>query len=122
MTFKEWLFGLIDNPWVPKHWGFLHILTLVICILLIFGFYFLVKFIKNKEKTRNIIIITLGSLIAFFEFLGASGVEEQKNMLQTFGQVFKKAEERRLLDYEQKGKMFLKLSILFGVGIVILLL
>ena len=69
--------------------------------------------IPEEEKT---------SLIAFFEFLGASGVEEQKNMLQTFGQVFKKAEERRLLDYEQKGKMFLKLSILFGVGIVILLL
>lgn len=67
MTFKEWLFGLVDNPWVPKHWGFLHILTLVICIILIFGFYFLVKFIKNKEKARNIIIITLGSLIAFFE-------------------------------------------------------
>ncbi len=67
MSFKDWLFGQIENPWIPKQWGFLHILTLVICIGLIVGFYFIVKKVENKDKTRKIIIIVLASLILFFE-------------------------------------------------------
>ena len=67
MSFYDCLFRQIDNPWIPKQWGFLHILTLVICASLIISFYFIVKKSKNKEKVRKIIILTLASLIAFFE-------------------------------------------------------
>lgn len=67
MSFQDWLFGQIDNPWIPKQWGFLHILTMLISIALIIAFYFIVKKAKNKDKVRNIIIYTLGGLILFFE-------------------------------------------------------
>lgn len=69
MTLKDWLFetGDFANPYYPGQWKFLHILTLVICISLIIGFYFIVKYSKNKEKTKTIIITTLVSIIAFFE-------------------------------------------------------
>lgn len=71
MSFKEWLFetGEITNEFYPGQWKFLHILTLIICVALILGFYFLYKYCKNKEKTRKIIIITLASLILFFEIM-----------------------------------------------------
>ena len=67
MSFYEWLFGQIENPWIPKQWGFLHILTMLICVGLIISFYFLVKKVENKDKARKIIIYTLASLILFFE-------------------------------------------------------
>ncbi len=69
MSFHDWLFGagVIDNPWEPHQWGFLHILTMVISILFIFAFSFITKNSKNKQKTAKIIIITLVSLILFFE-------------------------------------------------------
>ena len=67
MSFNEWLFGQIENPWIPKQWGFLHILTMLICVGLIISFYFLVKKVENKDKARKIIIYTLASLILFFE-------------------------------------------------------
>ena len=69
MTFEQWLFGQVDNPWIPKQWGFLHILTMLISIGLIIGFYFIVKKVENKDKTRKIIIITLAALIFFFELM-----------------------------------------------------
>lgn len=67
MTFEQWLFGQIDNPWIPKQWGFLHIFTMLVSIGLIIGFYFIVKKVENKDKARKIIIYTLAALILFFE-------------------------------------------------------
>ena len=52
MTFKEWLFGGIENPFKAGQWGPLHIAVMVSCVALIIGFYFIVKYAKNKEK-RN---------------------------------------------------------------------
>ena len=69
MTFEDWLFEAsgFSNPPYQGQWKFLHILTLVICVCLIIGFYFIVRYSKNKDKTRTIILISLVSLIALFE-------------------------------------------------------
>ena len=69
MTFEDWLFeaGGFENPYYAGQWQFLHILTLVICVALIFGFYFIAKYAKSHEKVKNIIIWTLCGLIIFFE-------------------------------------------------------
>ncbi len=67
MTFNEWLFGGIDNPWEPHQWGFLHILTLVISFASIFFFYFITKHSRNKERTKRIIVSSLAFLVLFFE-------------------------------------------------------
>lgn len=74
MTFYEWLFSmgekpLIDNPVINGRWGLFHILTLVFCVCAIVGLYFIVRYSKNKEKARKIIIIVLASLILFFEVM-----------------------------------------------------
>ncbi|MBQ9710563.1 MAG: YwaF family protein [Clostridia bacterium] len=67
MTFQQWFFGGIDNPRVENQWGALHITTMVISIALMLAFYFITKYSKNRDKTRKIIVITLASLILFFE-------------------------------------------------------
>lgn len=72
MSFKEWLFSmaekpLIDNPVINGRWGLLHIITLIISISLIIAFCFIVKKVANKEKARKIIIISLASVLLFFE-------------------------------------------------------
>lgn len=72
MSFKEWLFSmaekpLIDNPVINGRWGLLHIITLIISISLIVAFCFIVKKVANKEKARKIIIISLASVLLFFE-------------------------------------------------------
>lgn len=69
MRFVDWFFeiGEFDNPYFPGQWKFLHILTMVISILLIVAFALIYKYAKNKEKFRNIVIISLTSTIAFFE-------------------------------------------------------
>lgn len=67
MTFEQWVFGTIDNPPIQGQWGPLHIATMLISIACIVGFYFLVKHVQNKELTKKIIVITLASLIFFFE-------------------------------------------------------
>ena len=43
MTFEDWLFEAsgFNNPPYQGQWKFLHILTLVICVSLIIGFYFI---------------------------------------------------------------------------------
>lgn len=68
MTFLDWLFEAGDfvNPYKPGQWGLLHILTLVLCISVILGSYFLVKHSKDKEKTARTIVLVLAiSLITF---------------------------------------------------------
>ena len=74
MSFYVWLFSmaekpLIDNPVINGRWGLFHILTLVFCILTIIGLALIFKFSKNKKKVGRIIIITLASLILFFEVM-----------------------------------------------------
>ena len=69
MTFSEWLFGGIENPVVNGRWGFWHILTLVICVACIIGFHYIAKRSADPEKTKRVILCTLGGLIAFFEVM-----------------------------------------------------
>ena len=69
MTFSQWLFGGIDNPFEANQWGPLHIATLVVCAALAVGFYFLVKYARNKERAKNIILCSLAGAIAFFEVM-----------------------------------------------------
>lgn len=69
MTFTQWLFGGIENPEFNGRWGLLHILTLVLCVLCIVGFYFITKRAKHPEKVRSRIVNTLAGLIAFFEIM-----------------------------------------------------
>ena len=67
---EVWFFEQnIDNPVEYHQWGLFHILTLVVCVLLIVGFYLIVKFAKNKEKTRNIILYSLIGLLILLEIL-----------------------------------------------------
>ena len=70
MTFQQWLFEAGDfvNPPISGQWGFLHILTLVLCAACVVGSYFLVKYSSDKEKTARAIILTLACLLIFFEF------------------------------------------------------
>lgn len=69
MRFSEWLFGGIENPVINGRWGLLHILTLVLCMVCIVGFYWIVKRSANRDKARSCIIYTLAGLIAFFEIM-----------------------------------------------------
>ncbi len=69
MTFTDWLFGGIDNPYVNGRWGLGHILTLVICVACIVGSHFIAKHSKDSEKAKSRIICTLAGLIAFFEVM-----------------------------------------------------
>ena len=69
MTFSQWLFGGIDNPFEANQWGPLHIATLVVCAALIFGFYHIVKHATNKEQARKRIFYSLVGTIVFFEMM-----------------------------------------------------
>ena len=69
MTFTQWLFGGIDNPFKAGQWRPLHIGTLLTCAALIIGFTFLVKHSKDQEKTKKIIVFSLAGAIAFFEVM-----------------------------------------------------
>jgi len=69
MTFSQWLFGGIDNPFQAGQWGALHIGTLLTCAALIVGFYFLVKHSQNRERTAKRIIYCLVGAIFFFEVM-----------------------------------------------------
>lgn len=67
MTFSQWLFGGIENPYKAGQWGILHIATLIACVALILLFYFLVKYARDPERTRKAIVLSLAGAIAFFE-------------------------------------------------------
>jgi hypothetical protein len=69
MTFLDWLFetGSFTNPYKAGQWGLLHILTLLLCIAVIVGSYFIVKYSKNKAKTVKTIILILAITLTFFE-------------------------------------------------------
>lgn len=69
MTFVQWLFGGIDNPYKAGQWGPLHIGTLLTCAALIIGFSLLVKHARNRERTKKIIVSSLLGAILFFEIM-----------------------------------------------------
>lgn len=69
MTFSQWLFGGIDNPFKAGQWGVLHISVMLICIALILTFQFLAKRSHDGEKTKRIILCTLICCSAFFEVM-----------------------------------------------------
>ena len=73
------------------------------------------KSVEIPDKERS-------SVVSFFSALGGADVEEQKKMLASYATIFRQAENYRKQDYEKKGKMYFKLSIFLGIGIVILLL
>lgn len=65
MTFAQWLFGGIDNPYKAGQWGPLHIATLVTCVALIIVF----SFVRRKERARKRIALSLACAIGFFELM-----------------------------------------------------
>lgn len=69
MTFSQWMFGGIPNPYKGGQWGTLHIATLLLCVALIIGFYFIVKRARDKERTRQRIVFALVGAILFFEIM-----------------------------------------------------
>ena len=69
MTFSQWLFGGIDNPYKGGQWGILHIMTLVTCAALIIGFYYITKYARKPERAKKAIFYTLLGAIAFFEIM-----------------------------------------------------
>lgn len=69
MTFSQWIFGGIDNPFKAGQWGPLHICVMLLCAAMILLFHFASKSSQNPEKTRRIIICTLVSISAFFEIM-----------------------------------------------------
>lgn len=69
MTFSQWLFGGIDNPFKAGQWGILHITVMLSCVALILLFSFLVKKAANGDRTKKIIIYALVAAILFFEIM-----------------------------------------------------
>ena len=67
MTFYEWFFGTVDNPYKAGQWRPLHIFTMLACVMLSIGFYQLVKRVQKKALARQTIIMSLVSLIVVFE-------------------------------------------------------
>ena len=69
LTFSQWLFGGIDNPFKAGQWGVLHIATLVVCVALVLSFSFLVKRAGEPERVKRGIFFSLVGGIAFFEIM-----------------------------------------------------
>ena len=69
MTFSQWLFGGIDNPFKAGQWGILHISVMLSCVMLIIIFRLIVKHARNQERAKKIIIYSLVGAIGFFEVM-----------------------------------------------------
>lgn len=69
MSFSQWLFGGIENPFKAGQWRPLHILVMLSCVALIIAFNLIVKRSQNKEKAKKIIVYSLAGAIAFFEIM-----------------------------------------------------
>ena len=60
MSFIDWIYSSYPNPGINGQWGWLHIVTLIVCIVLIVGLTFLFR--KRSEKARRIVLWVLVSL------------------------------------------------------------
>ena len=69
MSFSQWLFGGIENPFKAGQWGPLHIAVMISCVVLIILFNYIVKHSHNKEKSKKIIVYALVGAIVFFEIM-----------------------------------------------------
>lgn len=69
MSFSQWLFGGIDNPFQAGQWGPLHIGVMVSCVVLILLFGFLAKRSQKPERTKKLIFYSLVGAIVFFEVM-----------------------------------------------------
>lgn len=69
MSFSQWLFGGIENPFKAGQWGILHISVMLSCVALIIVFNLIVKRSHNKDKAKKIIVYALVGAIAFFEIM-----------------------------------------------------
>jgi len=69
MSFSQWLFGGIDNPFKAGQWGPLHIAVMLSCVMLILVFDFVTKHSQNQERTKKRILFSLVGAIAFFEIM-----------------------------------------------------
>lgn len=65
MTFKEWIYGSIENPSIKGQWGWLHILTLILCAICIVTISLLFR--KKSYRAKIVVIWVLASLIFIFE-------------------------------------------------------
>lgn len=65
MTFKDWIYSSYPNPAINGQWGLLHILTLVLCVVLIVA---IALIFRNKsEETKKIVLWVLVGFILLFE-------------------------------------------------------
>lgn len=65
MTFKDWIYSSYPNPAINGQWGFLHIITLVLCVVLIVA---IALIFRNKsEKAKKIVLWVLVGFILLFE-------------------------------------------------------
>ena len=69
MTFSQWLFGGIDNPFKAGQWRPLHICVMLSCVALILLFRFLAKRARDPERTKTAIVFSLAGAIVFFEIM-----------------------------------------------------
>ena len=69
MSFSQWLFGGIENPFKAGQWGPIHIAVMISCVALIIVFNLIVKHSHNKDAAKKIIVYALVGAIAFFEIM-----------------------------------------------------
>ena len=66
MSFIQWLYGRdFNNPSINGQWEFLHIITLIICIVLIVGITLIFK--KKDEKSKRKVMLIISGILIFFE-------------------------------------------------------
>lgn len=65
MTFKDWIYSSYPNPAINGQWGLLHIITLILCVVLIVA---IALIFRNKsEKAKKIVLWVLVGFILLFE-------------------------------------------------------
>ncbi len=69
MTFSQWLFGGIDNPFKAGQWGPLHICVMLSCAIMVIAFAQIVKHSHHQDRTKKWIVYGLVAAIAFFEIM-----------------------------------------------------
>lgn len=66
ITFRDWIYSNYPaNSGITGAWGIFHIITLIVCILLMLAIAFLFR--KRSEKTRRIVVFVMAGIILIFE-------------------------------------------------------